>query len=93
MGQFWQPGPIEAIRIEVLNMHSGDAKSFVLKNNIIYDINKNNQLWSYDLATGAFKILGTLNDGVDYLTDVNQSELLMTIQVAAKKEVVELTVS
>jgi hypothetical protein len=35
-------------------------------------------------------ILGTLTKEADRITDVNQGELLLSITVAAKKEVVEL---
>lgn len=93
MDQFWRPGPIEAQRIEPLDKQGGKSKSFVINGNVIYAINKENQLWSYDLNSEIFTVLGLVSDDVDYLTDVNQSQLLMTVQVAAKKEVVELTVS
>jgi len=90
MGQFWQPGPVEPQQIKALNKQSGKSKSFVIKNNVIYDVNDDNQLWSYDLNNNNFKILGEVGDEVDQLTDINQTQLLMTIQVAAKEEVVEL---
>lgn len=93
LGQYWRSGPIEPIRIEALNNQSGKAKSFLLYNKVIYDINASNQLWSYDLNTDSFKILGELGNEVDYISDVNQSAILMTIQVSAKKEVVELVLS
>jgi hypothetical protein len=93
MGQFWQPGAVEPQQIKALNKQGGKSKSFVIKNNIIYDINDDNQLWSYDLNNDDFKILGEVSDDVDYLTDINQTQLLMTIQVSAKKEVVELSLS
>jgi len=93
MGQFWQPGPVEPQQITALDKQAGKAKSFVMNENVIYAINPKNQLWSYDLDNDDFKILGTVDEAVDYLTDVNQTELLMTIQVAAKKEVVELSIS
>ena len=93
MGQFWKPGPVEPQQIKALNKQGGTSTSFVIKNNIIYDINDDNQLWSYDLNNDDFKILGEVGDDVDYLTDINQTQLLMTIQVSAKKEVVELSLS
>lgn len=93
MGQFWQPGPVEPQHITALNKQSGKSKSFVIKNNVIYDVNDDNQLWSYDLNNDNFKILGKVGEDVDYLTDINQTQLLMTIQVSAKKEVVELSLS
>lgn len=93
LDQFWQPGPAEDQHIKALDKHGTKSKSFVLNDQIIYAINSDNQLWSYDLNNGAFNILGKVNKDVDYLTDVNQSHALMTIQVAAKKEVVELSTS
>ena len=93
MDQFWQPGPIEAQRIEPLDKQGERAETFVIKNNVIYAINSENQLWSYDLSDDSFKILGEVDKDVDYLTDINQTQLLMTIRVSAKKEVVELSLS
>jgi DNA-binding winged helix-turn-helix (wHTH) protein len=93
MGQFWKPGPVEPLLIKALNKQGGKSRSFIIKSNTIYDINDNNQLWSYDLNNDDFKILGEVGNDVDYLTDINQTQLLMTIQVSAKKEVVELTLS
>lgn len=92
LGQFWQPGPAEAQRIELLD-NQGGAKIFVINDNVIYAINSENELWSYDLNTEVFKILGEVGEDVDYLTDINQTELLMTVKISAKKEVVELFVS
>jgi transcriptional activator of cad operon len=93
LGQFWQPGPVEDQRIEALKNQPSKAKSFVIKDNVIYAINTENRVWSYDLTNDTFKVLGEVSKGVDYLTDVNQTQLLMTVQVAAKKEVVELSIS
>ena len=93
LDQFWQPGPVEAQPIEVLNKQGGRSKSFVMKGNVIYSINEEEQLWSYDLDEETFEVLGAVTQDVDYLTDINESQLLMTIQVSAKKEVVELSES
>jgi len=93
MGQFWRPGPVEAQHIKALDKQGGKTKAFVIKNNMIYDINAENQLWSYDLNNETFKILGEVGVEVDSLTDVNPTQALMTVQVSAKKEVVELSVS
>ena len=92
LGQFWQPGPAEAQRIERLDKLGG-TKSFIIKDNVIYAINSENELWSYDLNKETFTTLGNVGEDVDYLTDINQTEFLMTIKVSAKKEVVELSVS
>ncbi len=93
LDQFWQPGPAEPQPITALNNQGDRAATFVIRNNTIYAINSNHQLWSYDLDSETFTVLGAVREDVDYLTDVNQTQLLITKQVAAKKEVVELTVS
>lgn len=93
LNQFWQPGPAEAELIEPLEKQAGKADIFVIKENVIYAINTENRLWSYNLTNGIFKILGEVSEGVDYLTDINQTHVLMTIVVSAKKEVVELSLS
>ena len=91
LDQFWQPGPVEDRHIAELDQQGRRAKSFVLHDNVIYAINSDDQLWSYNLVTDSFSIVGKVDRDVDYLTDVRQSEFLMTIEVAAKKEVVELS--
>jgi DNA-binding winged helix-turn-helix (wHTH) protein/Tol biopolymer transport system component len=88
--QFWQPGPVEDLRIKALDNQPSKTKSFVIYGNVIYAINTQNHLWSYNLNTDEFKVLADVGKGVDNLSDVNQTHILMTIQVAAKKEVVEL---
>ncbi len=93
LDQFWQPGAVEDQKITQLDKLGNKSKSFVLNNNVIYAINKENKLWSYDLNSESLKILGDVDKSVDYLTDVDQSHILMSIQVAAKKEVVELSIS
>jgi transcriptional activator of cad operon len=93
MGQFWQPGPVEAQQITPLDKQGGKSKSFVIKGNVIFAINSKNQLWSYDLNNNTFKVLGEVSEYVNSLTDINQTQLLMTVLVSAKKEVVELSLS
>lgn len=94
MDQFWQPGPAEAQLIKALDKQGGKAKTFVIKGNVIFAINNENQLWSYDLDNDAFKILGQVGKGdVGHLTDINNTQLLMTVVVSAKTEVVELSLS
>ena len=93
MDRFWQPGPAEAQHIESLDKQGDRSKSFVIKDNVIYAINSNNQLWSYDLNSDLFNILGHISEEVDYLTDINQAQILMKVRVFEKKEVVELSLS
>ncbi|TQV78168.1 transcriptional regulator [Exilibacterium tricleocarpae] len=89
MNRFWQPGPAEDQLIEKLVVQ-GSEKRFVIKDNIIYAINRNNQLWSYNLNTDDFNLIREMHKDVDYLTDINQTNLLITYVVSAKKEVAEL---
>ncbi|GAA6154141.1 winged helix-turn-helix domain-containing protein [Pseudoteredinibacter isoporae] len=90
LDQYWRPGPIEDQHITALDNLGGNAKSFVMDGNVIYAITTQNQLWSYDLDTETFTVLGKLGKEVDYLTDVRDGQVLMDIQIAAKKEIVEL---
>ena len=92
LNRFWQPGPAEDQLIELL---AGQAfsKRFVIKDNVIYGINKENYLWQYDLNKGTFNLVRELDENVDYLTDINQTHALIELRIAAKKEVVELTLS
>lgn len=90
--QFWQPGPAEDQLIEKL-VGQASSKRFVIKENVIYGINKENRLWSYDLDSEFFEILRELPDNVDYLTDINQTQYLIELRISAKKEVLELSLS
>ncbi len=93
LGQFWRPGPVEDQMITSLANQSGKAKSFIINGNLIYAINNENLVWSYNLSNDTYKTLGEVSEDVDYLTDINQTQLLMTRKVSAKKEVVELSLS
>ena len=92
LDRFWQPGPAEDQLIESLE-NQGSYISFITKNNVIYGINEQSQLWSYSLNESAFEILGNTPINVDALTDISQSDILLTIRITAKKEVAELTLS
>ena len=90
LDRFWQPGPAEDQLIESLSSQGSD-KGFVIKNNVIYGINEEFQLWSYDLNEDTFEILGNIPSNVDFITDINQTDILITLRITAKKEVAELT--
>lgn len=92
MGRLWQKGAVEDKLIEPL-LEQGSSKRFVLRSELIYGINSSNQLWSYNLQSGAFKLLADVTKDIDYITDINDNELLVTVVVAAKKEVIELSVT
>ena len=89
LDRFWQPGPAEDQLIEPLESQ-GSNRRFVTKGNVVYGVNEQLQLWSYSLDTDAFEILGNVPENMDYLTDIQQAELLMTMRITAKKEVAEL---
>ncbi|NOU52287.1 transcriptional regulator [Pseudoalteromonas sp. JBTF-M23] len=90
LGRFWQPGPAEDKLISALN-GQGSEKRFVIRGETIFGVNDNLQLWSYTLDSNEYNVLGDVPSNIDFLTDNNGSELLMSIQIASKKEVVELT--
>jgi len=85
MQRFWQPGPAEDQLIESLDSQRNKKQRFITKDNVIYGINEEFQLWSYDLTDDTFEILGNIPKTVDYLTDINQTDILLTIRIAAKK--------
>ncbi len=58
--------------------------------NIIYGINNEFQLWSYSLNEDVFSIVGQLPKTIDYLSDIDATQLLITAWVSSSKEVVEL---
>jgi DNA-binding winged helix-turn-helix (wHTH) protein/Tol biopolymer transport system component len=90
LDRFWQPGPGEDQLIQALESQGSDIP-FITKHNVIYGINEEFQLWSYNLNDNTFKIIGNTPINVDSLTDINQSDVLLTIRITAKKEVAELT--
>lgn len=90
LDRFWQPGPGEDQLIEALKEQGSDL-GFITKNNVIYGINEELQLWSYNLNENTFEILGNMPNNLDALSDVNQTDILLTTRITAKKEVAELT--
>ena len=90
LDRFWQPGPGEDQLIEALD-GQGSNLGFITKHNVIYGINEEFQLWSYNLIDNTFEIMGNAPINVDALTDISQSDILLTIRITAKKEVAELT--
>ena len=89
LDQFWRPGAAEDQQIEILKNHGTKTKSFLLKKDVIYSINEANKLWQYDLNRNVFEVLGDVGQNVDYLSDIRDSEILMSIKVSAKKGIVE----
>jgi transcriptional activator of cad operon len=90
MDSFWQPGPAEDKPIEALKGQGSD-KRFVIQDNVIYGINDNLALWSYALDEDKFNLISAIPNTLDYLTDINKTQLLMTVRIAARKDVAELS--
>lgn len=90
LGRFWKAGNIENEIISTLE-HQGSDKHFIVKGETIYGVNDAFQLWRYSLTDDTFNILGQLPDTVDYITDINDHAILLTLRVAARKNVVELS--
>ena len=88
--RFWQPGPAEDELIDELS-GLGSTLRFVMHENTLYGVDRDNQLWSFDVQSRELRRLANLPVGLDYLTDVNETHLLVSVQEAARKEVVELS--
>jgi len=91
LNRFWQPGPAEDQLIESLEGKGRKKQRFKIRENIVYGINEEFQLWSYDLNKDNFKILGNMPKNIDSITDINQTDILLTVRISAKKEVAELS--
>lgn len=92
LDRFWQFGAVEEHPIAPLH-NQGSDKRFIIHNHTLYGINNHFQLWRYDTNTEAFEIMTQLSSKIDSLSDANESQLLMTLGVKARKEVVELILS
>lgn len=77
-------------QIEKLNGQFG-SRRLILEDGNVYSINKHKQLWLYTPETDSFKILGDMDSYTHLISDIRQSELLLTQTIAAKKEVVVLS--
>ncbi len=89
--RFWKSGVAEHELIPIL-VDQGSDKRFTVRNDTVYGINNQFQLWKYSLENDVFNLLGQLPDTVDDITDVNDQAILITHRIAARKDVVELTV-
>ncbi|WP_196139021.1 winged helix-turn-helix domain-containing protein [Aliikangiella sp. G2MR2-5] len=92
MDRFWLSGGIEDQLIEVLKDQGSDLR-FITKDDVIYGVNENFQLWSYQLDPGRFTILGSLPRNIDYIADISDKQLLASLRVSSRKEVAELYLS
>jgi len=90
LNRFWQPGPAEDQLIEALEGQGSPKQQFQIKDNVVYGVNKEFQLWSYDLFKDNFEVLGNMPKNIDTITDINQTDILLSVRISAKKEVAEL---
>lgn len=90
MDKFWISSAIEYQPISALDMLGGDNKRFFNKDNKIYGINNQNQVWRYDTQTKDFEKITTLGKNTDNISDIKNNKLLVTKRQVANKEVVEL---
>lgn len=92
LDRFWITGSVEDTLIPPL-MSQGSDKRFVITHNVIYGVNEASQLWSYDLNSTEFQVLGAVPKTIDYLTDVNHTNVLFSNHVASKKSLAELVLA
>ncbi|WP_340677408.1 winged helix-turn-helix domain-containing protein [Paraglaciecola sp.] len=67
-----------------------DSKRFIMRQNKLYGVNWQNQLWQFDATSEQFAVLQQLNENVWWVSDIYDEQLLITEFVAAKQEIVEL---
>ena len=89
MGRFWQSGVLEDQLIDNL-ANQGSDQRFIVREGLVYGINQDSQLWSYNLGNEAFNLIRQMPENIDFLDDVNRTDVLFTLRIGAKKEVVEL---
>lgn len=90
--RFWQQGTVEnKLIVPLANM--GSSRRFVVSNNVIFGIDKKHQLWSYNLLSNRLNVLAGGLQNIDYLNDLKDKELLISVAVADKREIIELEVS
>lgn len=93
MDKFWISNGIEYQLIDTLNEQGGDNKRFLLKDNVIYGINNEYELWRYHLDSNSFETIRSLIADIDNISDIQNENLLVTKRQVANKEVVELVLS
>jgi len=89
---YWQMSSSESVVISQLADNSSTGY-FLLKNDNIYNINNEGQLWLYNTTNAQFQIIQNLHSGISYLNDIQGDRLLFTQKISARKEIVELSVS
>jgi len=66
--------------------------SFVMSNDVIYSINREGEIWSFDLTKENYQVIRKINKRVMNISDVKDN-ILLTQAISAKKDVIELSSS
>ncbi|GAB3029231.1 winged helix-turn-helix domain-containing protein [Bowmanella dokdonensis] len=69
------------------------GKRAVLKDGHLYGLDRDNQLWRYELATDKFETIAQVHKDVIYISDVKSDQMLATKFIGGRRELVELSVS
>jgi len=67
------------------------SQRFIVKNDIIYSMNRKAKLWQYDIEKQIFSVIGQLDKYTNFVSDLRKDELLLTHILSAKKEIVMLS--
>lgn len=87
---YWRVESNGPVKIEQLGSRGGQGR-FVMAGNMLYGVDKLNKLWRYDLDIGDYQVLRSLGENISNLSDIKRQRVLVTQVIAAKKEVIELT--
>jgi len=90
MDQFWVSSGIEYQPITALEKQGGNNKRFFIKENKIYGLSNQNQVWRYNLQTKTLETIRTLTINIENINDIKNNNLLITERIISNKEVVEL---
>ena len=68
-----------------------DGKRFLMRDNKLYGVNWQQQLWQFDVISMKFDILMPLKAAVWWVSDVRENQVLITQIISSKQEVIELS--
>jgi len=91
--QFWQLASTALLPRLVGGLQGkSNNGSFVMNDEIIYSINREGYIWSYDLKTELYQVIRKIDESVMKISDV-RDKILLTQAISAKKDVVKLSSS
>jgi len=89
-GNFGLYSPEETKVLSLLN-NKLDGDYVLLKDNTLYGMDAQPQLWRYDLNTHEFKNIATLDKDTTYVTDIRGDKILATKFIGGRRELVEFS--